>query len=137
MRNARPARRGYAMVLVLMFIVLFLALLGVVYRDLSGSLRIESLHALEQRRDEGTIAALARALALLESGLPPANPYACSVTIDTSAGPQAFTVAFASEDGVTWQVQSSPTVAGQTAPPMPAYFGAPPATTATSSSQEL
>ena len=83
MRNAIPVRRGYAMVIVLMFIVLFLAMLGVVCRELAGALRVESLHAIEVQRDEGSIQALARALALLETGLPPTNPYVCGATIDT------------------------------------------------------
>ena len=55
MRNAIPVRRGYAMALVLMFIVLFLAMLGVVCRELAGALRIESLHSLEVQRDKGSV----------------------------------------------------------------------------------
>ena len=111
------------MALVLMFVVLFLALLGVVYREVAAALRIESLHSIEVRRDEGSVQALAQGVALLESGLPPTNPYACGVTIDTPDGPMTFTVTFSSEDGTTWQVQSSPAAGGQTSLPMPASFG--------------
>ena len=131
MRDAANQRRGYAMMLVLMFIVLFLALLGVVYREVASALRIESLHSLQVRRDEGSVQAMARALALLDSGLPPANPYVCGVTIDTPGGPEALTVTFTTEDGVTWQVQSSPTAAGEAPPPMPGFFGGPAAGAAT------
>ena len=126
MKNALPARRGYAMMLVLMFIVLFLALLGVVYREVAGALRIESLHSIEVQRDAGSVHALARALALLETGLPPANPYVCGVTIDTPDGPLAFTVTFATEDGVTWQVQSSPTPPATLRRPCPTSSARPP-----------
>ena len=59
------ARSGYAMMLVLVFIVLFLALLGVAYRQTAAALRIESVRSLQIQRDEGSIHALARALALL------------------------------------------------------------------------
>jgi hypothetical protein len=114
------------MMLVLMFIVLFLALLGIVYREVAGAIRIESLHTIQVRRDAGSVHALARALALLETGLPPANPYVCGVTIDTPGRPLAFTVTFATEDGTTWQVQSSPTTGGEPPLPMPNFFGAPP-----------
>jgi hypothetical protein len=115
------------MVLVLMFIVLFLALLGVVYREVAGALRIESLHSVQVRRDQGSVPALARALALFETGLPPSNPYVCGVTVDTPGGPRAFTVTFATQDGVTWQVGSSPAADGETPPPMPDFFGTHPA----------
>jgi hypothetical protein len=131
MKNTLRTRHGYAMTLVLIFIVLFLALLGVVYRELAGTLRIESLHSLEVQRDTGSVHALARGLALLESGLPPTNPYACGVTIETPGGPLAFTVTFTTQDGVTWQVCSAPTAPGEAPPPMPGVFGTTPAAGAT------
>jgi hypothetical protein len=113
------------MVIVPMFIVLFLAMLGVVYREVAGALRIESLHSLQVSRDKGSVCALGRGLALLENGLPPTNPYECCATVNTPAGPRTFTVTFASVDGVTWQVSSSPASGGAASPPMPDYFGAP------------
>ena len=133
MRETSYKRRGYAMVIVPIFIVLFLAMLGVVYREVAGALRIESLHALQVSRDEGSICAMGRGLALLENGLPPTNPYVCCATIDTPAGPQIFTVTFASADGVNWQVSSSPTSGGATSPPMPVFFGVPGAASAAES----
>ena len=116
------ARSGYAMMLVLVFIVLFLALLGVAYRQTAAALRIESVRSLQIQRDEGSIHALARALALLETGNPPSDPYVCGVTITTSTGPHSFTVTFTSEGSNHWSVHSAPTPPNANPQPMPSSF---------------
>lgn len=126
MRAALPARRGYAMVLVLLFLVLFQALLGVAYREMAAALRIVSVQAIQAQRDEGSVHALARAMALLETGLPPANPYVCGATIETSAGPRSFRVTFTLEAGTTWSVRSAPASPDESLLPMPGTFAAPP-----------
>ena len=113
------------MVMVVIFIVLFTAMLGVVFRELAGALQVETLHKLEVQRDTGTFVALSQALALLQTGLPPTNPYECSVTINTATGPQAFNVTFTSPDEVNWQVQTAPSADGPASQPMPAVFGTP------------
>jgi hypothetical protein len=121
----KRARRGYAMVLVLFFSVLFLGLVGIAYRELSTALRLQSLHAVQTERDEGAIQALARALHLLESGLPAANPYICATTVDTSLGQRQYTVTFASQGGANWTVSAAPTLPGDTPQAMPANFAPP------------
>lgn len=108
--------------LVLVFIVLFLAMLGVACRRTATALRIETVRALQTQRDEGSLHALARGLALLETGLPPADPYVCEVDIDTSLGTRSFTVTFASEGGTDYSVSASPTADGETNPTMPDVF---------------
>ncbi len=109
------------MLLVVMFIVLFTALLGVVFRELAGALRVETLHRLEVQRDTGSIVALAQALALLQTGTPPGNPYACSTTPPGCT--QSFIVTFSSPDQVNWTVLVSPSPSGGgLPPPMPGCF---------------
>ncbi len=113
------------MVIVVMFIVLFTALLGVVFRELAGALRVETLHTLEVQRDTGSVVALAQALALLQTGVPPASPYVCYTTVGTPPSSQNFIVTLSSEDGTTWTVQVSPPIpAGGELPSlqMPATF---------------
>ena len=122
----RPSRDqprfGYALMLVLVFLVLFLSVLSVAYCQMAAALRAETARSLQARRDEGSIHALARGLALLETGLPPSDPYVCGVMIDTSAGARSFTVSFASEGGTYWTVCSTPTAANETPPSMPSTF---------------
>jgi hypothetical protein len=119
----RSPRGGYAMLLVVGFLVLFLALLSMAGSQLGAALRAQSARALQFQRDEGPLCALARGLALLETGLPPVSPYACGVTINTSTGPSSFTVTFTSTGTNSWSVNSAPTAANDNPPPMPSTFG--------------
>lgn len=123
MRTGKP-RRGYAMVLALVFIALMLSIYSVAYRDVAAALRMETARTLRRQRDEGSMVALARGLALLETGLPPADPYVCAVTIDTSTGSRSFTVTFASEGetGDAWSVHAAPTDPLESPEPMPVGF---------------
>ena len=116
------ARAGYAMMLVLVFIVLFLSLLAVGYRQTATALRIESVRSQATQRDEGSIQALALALALLETGNPPSDPYVCGATIDTSTGAHSYTVTFTSEGTNNWSVNSAPTLPSDNPQPMPSSF---------------
>ena len=118
----KPDRAGYAMLLVLAFLVLFFSLLAMAYSQLASSLRAETVRAQQTQRDEGSVHALARGLALLETGYPPSSPYACGVTMTTSTGAHPFTVTFTLEAGGTWSVQSAPTAAGENPDPMPVEF---------------
>ncbi len=121
MRTGTP-RRGYAMVMALVFIALLLSIYSVAYRQVGAALRIETARTLLRQRDEGSVQALARGLALLETGLPPQNPYACAVTIDTSTGERSFTVTFSSEAANNWSVHAAPTQPPENPEPMPASF---------------
>ena len=121
MKTGTP-RRGYAMVLVLVFIALLLSIYSVAYRDVAAALRIETVRTLRQQRDEGSVEALARGLTLLETGLPPQDPYVCEVTIDTSTGERSFTVTFISTAGNNWSVHAAPTQPLENPDPMPASF---------------
>ena len=113
------ARDGYALVLVLIFMILLLSLAGMAYRHVGSALRVESVRAAQVVRDEGSIPALARALALLGTGPPPTNPYVCGVLIDTSSGTRSFTITMSSEVEGEWTVHAAPTAVNETLDPMP------------------
>jgi hypothetical protein len=115
-------RRGYAMLMALVFIALLLSLYSVAYRDLGAALRIETVRTLQRQRDEGSLQALARGLTLLETGLPPQDPYVCAVTLDTSSGERSFTVTFAWEGDNRWSVHAAPTQPLEYPEPMPVTF---------------
>ena len=108
--------------MVLIFLVLFLALLGVAWRRVASALRIASVRAVQTQRDEGSIPALALAMHLLETGLPPISPYVCGVTLDTSGGPVRYTVTFTAEGATGWSVHVGVTGAGANPSPMPNTF---------------
>ena len=85
-------------------------------------MRIEKMRMLQRHRDEGSTAALARGVTLLETGAPPTDPYVCGVTIDTSLGPCDFTVTMSSEGADGWSVQLAPTQWPDSPQPMPPSF---------------
>ena len=125
MRAGTP-KRGYAMLMALVFIALLLSIYSVVYRQVAAALRIETARTLQRQRDEGSPQALARGLALLETGLPPEDPYVCAVTIGTSTGERSFTVTFTSEAEGHWSVHAAPSQPPNSPEPMPASFAAEP-----------
>jgi hypothetical protein len=114
------------MVLVLLFIALMLSMYSVSYRQLASALRIEHIRLLQSQRDEGSTKALARGLSLLETGLPPTDPFVCGVTIDTSVGQRSYTVTYSGEGANLWAVHVAPTQPMEDPPPMPEHFAEPP-----------
>ena len=79
-----PHRRGYALVMVLLFNVLFLMLLGVTWRQMTGVIRVATVREEQVQRDEGVVCALGRAMRVLETGRPPIvgeSPYECYTEI--------------------------------------------------------
>lgn len=113
-------RRGSAMLLVALSIMLMLVALGVALRGLGSVLWVQSAQTSRLQRDQGSVQALALAVTLLETGAPPTNPYTCEVMVNTSRGAATYTVTYAS-DGRTWTVEVAPMTTG-TEPAMPATF---------------
>jgi len=122
MTGNRPHRSGYALIMVLVFMVLFAAIVGVAFRRLGSAIRTESAHAIQLRRDAGSLQALAKGLSLLETGLPSENPYVCGTTIDTPDGPRTFTVTFTQEEGTSFSVRAAPSLPDEVLTPMPDNF---------------
>jgi hypothetical protein len=117
MRKKSP-RNGYALVL---------SFYSLSQRQMGAMLRMETVRTLQRGRDEGCIQALGRGLDLLETGSPPASPYVCGVTIETSTGPRSFTVTFGqegfdAEGKPKWSVRAVPTGSSETPQPMPPRF---------------
>jgi hypothetical protein len=65
----RPNRHGYALMLVIVFVVLFTAILGVAWRRVASALRVEHVAEVRKRCDQGSVQVLAKAMALLETCL--------------------------------------------------------------------
>ncbi len=72
----RSKRPGYALMLVLVFVVLFTAILGVAWRRVASALRVEHLSEVRRQCDQGGLQVLADAMKMLETCL----------RLDTSTG---------------------------------------------------
>lgn len=111
-RHPSHARDGYTSVVVLVFLMLLLSLLGLTYRQVAAVLRVETARSGQVLADEGTMAAAAQGLEMLENGPPSADPYVFNVTVGTSAGPRTYVVSIASEGPGLWSVNATPYVSG-------------------------
>ena len=66
----RPSnRRGYALIMVTVFVVLFGAMLGVAWRRVASALRVEHASELRTQCDGGSLQVLADAMRVLETHL--------------------------------------------------------------------
>jgi hypothetical protein len=80
-------RRGYALVLVMIFVVFFSAVLGVAWRRVSSALRIEHVCELRKQCDAGTIQVLAQAMQVLETRLRSDNTGVASLDVSSTSTP--------------------------------------------------
>jgi hypothetical protein len=63
------SRRGYALLLVVVFITIFLGMLGIAWRQVAAMLRIEKAVELRREGDEGSVRVLAQAMQVMENYL--------------------------------------------------------------------
>jgi hypothetical protein len=101
MKAAPSRRRGFALMLVVMEMLLLLALWGVAYRQLASAMRLVNVLAKTQPSGTPQLAnkPVARALILLETGDPPGDAYVCGVAIQGTGGPAYFLVSFTPAEG--------------------------------------
>ena len=110
MRVRRCHRRGFALVLVLVFVTLILALWGVATRHTASMLRIEQARASRAKRDAArlpALTALAAGAAALEVGFPPTSPYVGTVLASDGEPYQVRFVADPDASG-GWTVSVAP-----------------------------
>ena len=90
-RTARKRRAGFALLLVIGFNVMLLAVWSVAYRSVGSAIRVEMTRSLRRTRDDGTMTALGQGVALLQfssplnaDGSPITSPetYTCYVQLD-------------------------------------------------------
>lgn len=120
-RCARP-RSGYAMILVMVFVMLLLGLWSVAYRQLGSAVRLRAVGVQQLQRDEGCMQAAARGLALLETGTPATDPYTCVTTVYTSTGVHIYKVQFTLEGTSKWAIRANELPSGESYVSMPSSF---------------
>ena len=69
MNRRSSNRRGYALLLVMLFVVLFSAMLGVAWRRVASAISTEHLSNVRQRCDKGSLQVLSQAMRVLETRL--------------------------------------------------------------------
>ena len=120
-RRPRPARRsgGHALVGTMGFLILAMFLWAAAFAHATGCLR--TLKACQLRADGARpTQALAWGLALLESGVPPEDPYSCRVQTDGNA---VFVVTFHQALPLHYTATVRPAVSADASlPPAPATF---------------
>jgi hypothetical protein len=81
-----PKRRGYALLLVIIFSMMFLTLTGLAWRRMASAIRVFSVRTSRLSQDRGSLQVLAHALQRLEHGVPPTNTYECYDTVQVPLG---------------------------------------------------
>ncbi len=84
--SARRAQRGHAMVLVALLTLFAMSFWYMSARATVDAVRLERFLALQEARDVAVLQPLARAIALLRTGEPPAADYACLFSFPTGHG---------------------------------------------------
>jgi hypothetical protein len=74
MPRRKPNRRGYALIMVAVFCVLFVTFMGVAWHRMASTIYTFSARSTQMQQDQGMIMALADAMRALEVGLPPLPP---------------------------------------------------------------
>ena len=97
---------GHVLLGTMVFLVLAMILWLAVFGQMAGYGRLEKASRIRQDRATQSMRALAWGLALLESGLPPTDPYSCLVTPDSGTGRQ-FVIAFQRTSWVQYQYTAS------------------------------
>lgn len=69
MIRRRSNRRGYALMLVVVFVVLFSAILGIAWRRMASALCVEHVSEVRKQCDQGSLQVLADAMKMLETSL--------------------------------------------------------------------
>ena len=138
-RTARKRRAGFALLLVIGFNVMLLAVWSVAYRSVGAAIRVEMTRSLRRTRDDGTMTALGQGVALLQfcspinadsSPITSPESYTCYVQLTlntpTTTSPRWFAVVYTpvplAADGTAqqgvWAVHAYPVDSGGS-PTMP------------------
>jgi Fibronectin type III domain len=120
--DLRVARRGYALPAVLLFVLFAFGAWAVLFHSCGSVLRVEEARTLRQSRAYWSAPAMAQGLRLLQTGDPPADPYACKLALTQDGQTKYFRLTYAKIAPIRWTVTASITDADDTNPDAPATF---------------
>ena len=107
--TARGRRReaGHTLTVVAVMVVLAMAVWMLAWRATHDAIRIERFAVLREARGHRVAEAAARLAAVLRTGRPPEDPYACKVTTAWQGEVQACAVEASSEgDDDHWRIEA-------------------------------
>lgn len=102
-------RRGYALMLVMVFVVLFTAVLGVAWRRVASALRIEHVCEVRRQCDAGSIQVLAQAMQVLETRLHCDSNGVAWLDVGVSGSPN-YQSTYTCRSATTYNVSNNPIV---------------------------
>jgi hypothetical protein len=110
---SRPNRRGYALMLVVIFIALFLTILGLAWRQTSSLLRVGTIRAIQMQRDQGCLPAAIQGIHYLEicqaNSTTPSSPQVYLINGFSNTFTVTFTLEATSGGSKTWSIVAVPT----------------------------
>jgi hypothetical protein len=125
------ARPGFALPAVLLFILFAFGAWAVLFRSGASILRVEQARTLRDTRGTWSAPAMGAALRLLQTGDPPADPYACKLTLTQDGLTRYYRLNYEKIGPVRWTVTATITDVDDTSPDAPATFMTIPAAPAT------
>jgi hypothetical protein len=114
-------RRGAALLAVLVFLTVGLAMVAVQQRHIATALSAEQASRIADNFREGAAVAMAEAVTVLETGDPPASPFTCQTDVSTSQGAATFAVTYTAAGANQWTVSVAP-ADGSLLPELPGSF---------------
>ena len=109
-----PRHTGHALVGTMCFLVLMMLLWLAAFSHLGSYMRVEKATQTRQARDGGCTREMAWGLTLLETGLPPTNPYSCRVVPGNG---QTYVIKFTSYVALRYSVSVRPATSGDNSLP--------------------
>ncbi len=101
----RAGNSGHALLGTMAFVVLMMLLWMASFAQLSGYTRVEKASYLRDAQATGPVEAMAWGLELLQTGLPPSNPYSCRMTASTG---RSFVIAYTETAALKYTVTVRP-----------------------------
>ena len=118
----RQHRRGYALPAVMLFVLFAFGAWAVLFRSCASVIRVEQARTLRDTRTTWSAPAVADGLRLLQTGVPPADPYVCKLALTQDSQTRYFQLTFTQVGPTRWTVTAAPTDADNPAPDCPESF---------------
>ncbi len=123
----RHHSRGFALPAVVLFLMNAFGAWAVFFHSSSSVIRIEQARLERETRTSWDAPAIAMAMRLLQSGMPPSDPYSCKVALAQDSQTRFVLLTFEQTTLTRWTVTAAPTNADNSSPDAPATFAAVPA----------
>jgi hypothetical protein len=122
----RHHHHGFVLPAVLLFLAVAFGMWAMLFRSSATVLRFEQARTLRAGRANFAAPAMATGLRLLETGVPPSDPYACKVTLELDGVTRYYRLGFEQIAPNRWTIDASPTTEDDITADAPATFAVAP-----------